>query len=49
MNLDMNGLITTTAHLICITNINKNKFLCTHPKFGWTENFNFARCYVNIG
>lgn len=45
MILDMNGRITTTAHLICFTTAKNDKFLSTHPKFGWTENFNFARCY----
>jgi len=48
MILDMNGRITTTAHLICFANEKKDKFLSTHPKFGWTENFNFARCYKEI-
>jgi len=48
MILDMKGCITTSAHLICFTNNKYDKFLTTHPKFGWTKNFNFARCYKTI-
>ncbi len=44
----MKGCITTTVHLVCFTNEANDKYLSTHPKFGWTDNFNFARCYDTI-
>ncbi len=48
MILDMKGRLTTSAHLICFTNNDNSSYIATYPKFGWTSNFNFARCYDNI-
>jgi len=48
MILDMKGCISTTVHLICISNQNINLYLKVHPKLVWTDNISFARTFETV-
>jgi len=48
MIVNMEGCITTSVHLICISNCRKDKFLTLHLKLSWTENISFARTFHSI-
>lgn len=46
MILDLNGMITTTVHKICVTNYTKDMFLSISSSgLRWTDNFNLASCF----
>jgi len=48
MILDINGRITTSAHLICFASQDKTKYITVYPKLSWTDNISIVRCYDNV-